>query len=281
MSMKKFVSLMFALTFVFVMACGKGHEAASKENEGEDDEAGQTTTAAATNTAGGGAPAAATPAAAAPAVADAATLSGTVKFAGAAPKPAVIQMSADPYCQSQHPNGQGAEDEEVIVGPGGELANVLVYVKNAPNGPAPTTPATIDQKGCRYYPHVQAVVVNQPIQIKNDDATLHNIHAMPAVNSQFNEGQPVQGMVANKKFDKVEMTPFRIKCDVHGWMKSFMAVMPNPYFSVSKMDGQFSIPNLPPGTYTIVAWHEKYGQQEQQITVGPKETKQIAFSFKG
>ena len=154
-------------------------------------------------------------------------------------------------------------------------------MKNAPNGPAPTTPATIDQKGCRYYPHVQAVVVNQPIEIKNDDATLHNIHAMPAVNSQFNEGQPVQGMVANKKFDKVEMTPFRIKCDVHGWMKSFMAVMPNPYFSVSKMDGQFSIPNLPPGTYTIVAWHEKYGQQEQQITVGPKETKQIAFSFKG
>jgi hypothetical protein len=278
--MKKFVSLMFALTFVFVMACGKGHEAASKEQEGEDDEAGQTTTAAATNTAGG-APASAAPAAAAPVVADAATLSGTVKFAGAAPKPAVIQMSADPYCQSQHPSGQGAEDEEVVVGPGGELANVLVYVKNAPNGPAPATPATIDQKGCRYYPHVQAVVVNQPIQIKNDDATLHNIHAMPAVNSQFNEGQPVQGMVATKKFDKVEMTPFRIKCDVHGWMKSFMAVMPNPYFSVSKMDGQFSIPNLPPGTYTIVAWHEKYGQQEQQVTVGAKETKQISFSFKG
>lgn len=279
MSMRKFVSLMFALTFVFVMACGKGHEAASKEQEGEDDEAAQTATAA-SNTAGG-APAAATPAAAAPAVADAATLSGTVKFAGVAPKAAVIQMSADPYCQSQHPNGQGAEDEEVVVGAGGELANVLVYVKNAPNAPAPSAPATIDQKGCRYYPHVQAVVVGQPIQIKNDDATLHNIHAMPTVNTAFNEGQPVQGMVATKKFDKVEMTPFRIKCDVHGWMKSFMAVMPNPYFSVSKMDGQFSIPNLPPGTYTIVAWHEKYGQQEQQVTVGAKETKQIAFSFKG
>jgi plastocyanin len=260
------------------MACGKGHEAASKEQEGEDDQAGQTTTAAATNS---GAPAAATPAAAAPVVADAATLSGTVKFAGTAPKAAAIQMSADPYCQSQHPNGQGAEDEEVVVGAGGELANVLVYVKNAPNGAMPSAPATIDQKGCRYYPHVQAVMVGQQIQIKNDDATLHNIHAMPAVNTAFNEGQPVQGMVANKKFDKVEMTPFRIKCDVHGWMKSFMAVMPHPYFSVSKMDGAFSIPNLPPGTYTIVAWHEKYGQQEQQVTVGPKETKQIAFSFKG
>ena len=278
MTMKKFVSLMFALTFVFVMACGKGHEAASKEEEGEDDEAKQTTTATASSTA---APSAAAPSSAPVAVADAATLSGTVKFEGAAPKPAAIQMSADPYCQSQHPNGQGAEDEEVVVGAGGELANVLVYVKNAPAGAAPSTPATIDQKGCRYYPHVQAVVVNQPIQIKNDDATLHNIHAMPETNSQFNEGQPVQGMVANKKFDKVEMKPFRIKCDVHGWMKSYMAVLPHPYFSVSAMNGQFSIGNLPPGTYTIVAWHEKYGQQEQQVTVGAKETKQIAFSFKG
>jgi carboxypeptidase family protein len=278
MTMKKFVSLMFALTFVFVMACGKGHEAASKEDEGEDDEAVQTTTATASTTA---APAAGAPAAAAPVVADAATLSGTVKLEGAAPKPAAIQMSADPYCQSQHPNGQGAEDEEVVVGAGGELANVLVYVKNAPAGATPTTPATLDQKGCRYYPHVQAVMVNQPLQIKNDDATLHNVHAMPETNSQFNEGQPVQGMVATKKFDKVEMKPFRVKCDVHGWMKSYMAVMPHPYFSVSQMNGQFSIANLPPGTYTIVAWHEKYGQQEQQVTVGAKETKQIAFAFKG
>jgi hypothetical protein len=276
MSMKKFVSLMFALTFVFAMACGKGHEAASKEEEGEDDEAKQTVTAATTET---GAATATAPAAAV--VADAATLSGTVKFAGAAPKPAAIQMSADPYCQSQHPNGQGAEDEEVVVSPAGELANVLVYVKNAPAGGTSATPASIDQKGCRYYPHVQAVVVNQPIQIKNSDATLHNIHAMPETNSQFNEGQPVQGMVATKKFDKVEMKPFRIKCDVHGWMKSYMAVMPHPYFSVSQMNGQFSIANLPPGTYTIVAWHEKYGQQEQQVTVGAKETKQIAFNFKG
>ena len=277
MSMKKFVSLMFALTFVFVMACGKGHEAASKEDEGEDDEAKQTATAASTDT---GATTAA-PAAAAAVVADAATLSGTVKFAGAAPKAAPIQMSADPYCQSQHPNGQGAEDEEVVVGAAGELANVLVYVKNAPAGGTSSTPASIDQKGCRYYPHVQAVVVNQPIQIKNSDATLHNIHAMPETNSQFNEGQPVQGMVATKKFDKVEMKPFRIKCDVHGWMKSYMAVLPHPYFSVSQMNGQFSIANLPPGTYTIVAWHEKYGQQEQQVTVGAKETKHIAFNFKG
>ena len=109
----------------------------------------------------------------------------------------------------------------------------------------------------------------------------NNSHAMPTVNSAFNEGQPVQGITSTKKFDKVEMTPFRIKCDVHGWMKSYMAVLPHPYWGVSQMNGTFTIANLPPGTYTIVAWHEKYGSQEQKITVGAKEQKQVSFTFKG
>jgi hypothetical protein len=191
-----------------------------------------------------------------------------------------IQMNADTYCQSQHASAP-ATDEEVVVGSGGELANVLVYIKNAPAGATTSTPAVIDQHGCQYRPHVQAVEVNQPIQIKNSDATLHNIHAMPVVNSAFNEGQPVQGMVSTKKFDKPEITPFKIKCDVHGWMKSYMVVLPHPYHGVSGMDGKFTIGNLPPGSYTITAWHEKYGTQEQNITVGAKEAKTVDFTFKG
>jgi hypothetical protein len=271
--MKKFLALMYATTLLFATACGGGKETASKQDEGEDDQALQTASA---STAG------ATATAAAPVVsADAATITGVVKLEGAAPKMPAIQMSADPYCQSQHPGGAGATDEEVVVGPAGELANVIIYVKNAPAGPTPTTPAVIDQKGCQYRPHVQVVQVGQPLEIRNDDATLHNIHAMPNVNAQFNEGQPVQGMVSTKKFEKVEMIPFRIKCDVHGWMKSFMAVLPHPYHSVSQMNGTFSIGNLPPGTYTLTAWHEKYGTQEQQVTVGAKESKAITFTFKG
>jgi plastocyanin len=274
--MKKFVSLLFAATLVFSIACGKGKEA-SKEDEGEDDE--QTTTTAAASTAAGTTTAAAT--AAAPVSADAATLTGLVKFEGAAPKMTNIQMSADPYCQSQHSSAPATE-EDVVAGPGGELANVFVYIKDIKgNFPTPSTPVVLDQKGCQYHPHVNAVMVGQPLQIRNDDSTLHNVHAMPNANSQFNEGQPIQGMVSTKKLDKPEMTPFKIKCDVHGWMKSYMAVMPHPFYSVSQSNGTFTISNLPPGQYTVVAWHEKYGQQEQQVTVGAKESKALNFTFKG
>ena len=276
MTMKKFVSILFASTLLLSIACGKGKEA-SKEDEGEDDQEVQTTTTASSTVAG--APAAA--AAAAPVSADAATLTGLVKFEGAAPKMTNIQMSADPYCQSQHTSAPATE-EDAVVGPGGELANVFVYIKDIKgNFQAPSTPVVLDQKGCQYHPHVHAVMVGQPLEIKNDDATLHNVHAMPNVNSQFNEGQPVQGMVSTKKFDKAEITPFKVKCDVHGWMKSYMAVMPHPFYAVSQTNGSFTIPNLPPGSYTVVAWHEKYGQQEQQVTVGAKESKALNFSFKG
>jgi plastocyanin len=273
--MKKFLSMLFAATLIVTLSCGKGKEAKDEE-EGTDDEAAQTTqtTSTATASAQPAAAPAATPA-------EGATITGTVKLASAAPAMPVIQMAADPYCQSQHANAP-AKDEEVVVDGQGDLANVFVYVKNVPGTyPPPATPVVLNQQGCQYHPHAVALQVGQPLQIKNSDATLHNIHAMPVINSPFNEGQPVQGMVATKKFDKAEITPFRVKCDVHGWMKAFMAVMPNPFYAVSADNGTFTISGLPPGNYTIVAWHERYGSQEQPITVGPKESKTVAFTFKG
>lgn len=274
MSLRKYLSVLFSLMLVVAIGCGQGKEVVDESELGEDDQALQT--AAADNTGGGDT---GTPAAAAAVVADAATVAGLVKFEGTAPKMPNMQMSADAFCASAHP--APVPDEEVVVGPAGELANVIVYVKNGPATPVPQQAALLDQKGCKYIPHVSAVQVGQKIQIKNSDNTLHNVHAMPNVNSQFNEGQPVQGMVSEKKFDKVEPTPFRIKCDVHGWMKSYMAVLPNSYHSVSQGNGTFSIGNLPPGNYTLVAWHEKYGAQEQQVTVAAKEQKQVTFTFKG
>lgn len=276
MSLRKYLNLLFMLMLVLAVACGGGKEVVDEDDLGEDDQALATTDTAA--------PAGGTPAApagsAAPVVADAATIAGLVKFEAAPPKMPPLQMGADPFCASQHPTPPA--DEEVVVGPGGELANVIVYVKNPPAGSYPPPAAmTLDQRGCQYVPHVSVVQVNQPVQIKNSDATLHNVNAQPKINTKFNEGQPVQGMVSTKKFDKAEVTPFRIKCDVHGWMKSWMAVLPHPYHGVSQMNGSFNIANLPPGNYTVVAWHEKYGQQEQQVQVGAKEQKQVTFTFKG
>lgn len=270
MSLRKYLNLLCMLLVATALACGGGKEVVDESELGEDDHA--LRTAAAENTAGGApAPAAAT-------VANAATVAGLVKFEGTAPRMPNLQMSADPFCASSHSTPQ--PDEEVIVGPGGELANVIVYVENAPATPVPAQAALLDQIGCKYVPHVSAVQVGQTVQIKNSDNTLHNVHAMPKVNRPFNEGQPFP-MTTEKKFDKVEPAPFRIKCDVHGWMKSYMAVLPNSYHSVSQGNGTFSIGNLPPGNYTLVAWHEKYGEQKQPVTVGADEQKQVTFTFKG
>jgi hypothetical protein len=272
MSLRKYLNLMFALTLVFAVACGGGREVVDEADLGEDDHAPRA--ASADTAAAGGATAAA-----APAVAGGATLAGMVRLEGAAPRMPPTPMAADPFCASSH--STTPVSEEVIVGQGGELANVLIYVKDVQGKfPPPATAALLDQVGCQYTPRVNAVMAGQAIQIRNSDATLHNVHAMPKVNRQFNEGQPVKGMVSNKKFDRVETEPFVIKCDVHGWMKSYMAVMPHPFHSVSRTDGNFSIANLPPGNYTLVAWHERFGQQEQQVTIGPDEQKQVTFTFR-
>jgi hypothetical protein len=137
----------------------------------------------------------------------------------------------------------------------------------------------IDQKGCQYLPHVQGVMVGQKVKIVNSDPTLHNIHAHAKANPEFNQGQPFQGMEMEKVFDKVEvMIPFR--CDVHPWMASYMGVLDHPFFAVSKADGSFEIPNLPPGSYTLEAWHESLGTQTADVTVAAGAPADANFSFK-
>jgi hypothetical protein len=121
--------------------------------------------------------------------------------------------------------------------------------------------------------------VGQPLEITNSDPTLHNIHATPKINTEFNTGQPIEGMKTTHTFDRPEvMVPF--KCDVHGWMNAYVGVLEHPYFAVTGTDGKFSLETLPAGTYTIEAWHERLGAQQQMVTIGEKETKDIAFTFK-
>jgi len=213
---------------------------------------------------------------------DAATagnIEGVVSFEGTAPKNEPIRMNADPVCVKENATPQMQETYEVK---DGKLANVFVYIKDGLGNfsyDAPSGDVTIDQKGCRYHPHVFALRIGQKLQIVNDDPTLHNIHALPKNNAEFNTGQPIQNMKTEHVFTAKEvMVPF--KCDVHGWMNAYVGVLDHPYFSVSDKDGKFDIKNLPPGTYTIEAWHEKLGTMTQSVTLGAKDTKDITFLFK-
>ena len=206
-------------------------------------------------------------------------ITGRVSFAGTAPKPAALRMESDPNCVTP---GAAATDESVVVSGDGALQNVFVYVKDGLGNlrfPIPSTTILLDQKGCRYVPHVLGVQVGQTVEVLNSDPTLHNVHAVPAANQEFNTGQPLAGMKHVHRFSTREvMVPF--KCDVHPWMFAYVGVLDHPFFAVTGADGQFELKGLPPGTYTVEAWHEKLGTQTQTVTIGAKETGTTAFEFK-
>ena len=233
---------------------------------------------------GGGSEPAAEPKAAAPAVNPvnpdtAGNITGKITFAGTAPAAQPIRMTSDPNCQ---PDPAAAVTQSLLVGDGGGLQNVFVYVKDGLGNlvfPVNMTPVVLDQKGCMYAPHVFGVMVGQPVEISNSDATLHNVHAMPKENREFNQGLALKGTKLTHVFTKKEvMVPF--KCDVHNWMHAYMSVLDHPFFAVTGADGAFTLKGLPPGTYTIEAIHEKLGAQAQSVTIAEKETKDLAFSFK-
>jgi plastocyanin len=230
-------------------------------------------------------PSTATAPAAAPAgqkvdAATAGTVAGMVALEGPAPKNEAIRMNADPVCVKAAPGAQ-AQETFAVGSDGKSLGNVFVYVKDGLGSyvfDAPTQTAVLDQKGCRYHPHVFAVRVNQPLEIVNSDPTLHNVHAVPKNNQEFNTGQPIQGMKTSHTFTAPEvMVPF--KCDVHGWMNAYAAVVNHPYHAVTGTDGTFELKGLPPGPYTVEAWHEKLGATTQSVTLAASESKTVNFTF--
>jgi plastocyanin len=207
-------------------------------------------------------------------------VTGSVRLEGIAPANEPIKMNADPICLREAKGPQ--EQETFVVGPGGTLANVFVYVKDGLENHVYDRPAdqvTLDQKGCRYRPHVFGVRVGQSLEIINNDPTLHNVHALPTANREFNMGQPIQGMKMTHTFTAREvMVPF--KCDVHGWMNAYVGVLDHPYFAVTDSNGRFELKSLPPGTYTVEAWHERLGATTQSVMLDQRETKDVTFSFR-
>jgi plastocyanin len=213
-------------------------------------------------------------------IATAGSVTGTVSLDGKAPAAKPINMSAEPYCQKAH--STPVIPPEVVAGAKGELANVVVFVKDGLGDyvfTAPAKPAVLDQQGCMYDPHVVAVMAGQAFQVKNDDQTTHNIHPMPKDNREWNKSQPPGATPIDDTFARAELA-IPVKCNVHPWMKSYIFVFKHPYYAVTGKDGKFELKNLPPGTYTVSAWQEKYGTVDQTVTIGPKESKAVTITFK-
>ena len=205
------------------------------------------------------------------------TISGKVTYEGTPAKMKPIDMSKEPSCAKMYATPPMAET--VVTAAGNTLENVVVYISaGAPDDAVPSTAAVFTQKGCRYIPHVLAFQVNQELKIQNEDQTSHNIHPLPKINREWNKSQPPGTPPISEKYDKAEIFP--VKCNVHPWMHGNFAVMKNSHYAVTGDGGAFVLPNLPPGKYTVTAWHESYGDQAQEVTISGSETKTITFVFK-
>lgn len=209
----------------------------------------------------------------------AASVSGTVQFAGEAPNLVPINMGGDEECKASHDGP--AYPESVVVNENGTLRNVFVVVTAGLEGKsfeAASAPVRIDQKGCAYVPHVVGIQVGQTLEVSNSDPTLHNVHPLPRENVEWNKSQAAGAGVLAETFSKPEfMIP--VKCNIHPWMRAYVNVSEHPFFAVTDANGAFSITGLPPGTYTLTAVRENKETQEFQVTVGAGENAAAEFTF--
>jgi hypothetical protein len=211
--------------------------------------------------------------------ATASSITGTVTLEGAPPVFRPIDMSASPVCVQANPTP--VVPPVVVTSENGALADVVVYVKDGLGRyrfETPADPVVLDQKNCMYAPHIVALMTNQTFEIQNSDATLHNVHPMPRHNRQWNTSQPAGAAALKSSFARPELA-IPVVCSVHPWMRAFVFAFDHPYFAVTSTTGKFALKNLPPGTYTIEAWHEQYKTLDQTVTLAPRESKSISFTF--
>jgi hypothetical protein len=202
------------------------------------------------------------------------TISGKVTYTGTLPRIRPIDMSKEPSCVAQHPTPITTED--AVTGPSNSVRYVVVYISAGDQSAAARTDTVrYDQKGCQYIPHVAVMQAHQPLEVFNDDPTSHNIHPLARVNAEWNKSQPKGAPPIRTSWDQPEF--IAVKCNVHPWMHGYFAVLATPHFAITDSTGAFSLAGLPPGTYTVTAWHERFGTKTQEITIGGSETKTANF----
>ncbi len=222
----------------------------------------------------------ATAALAGPAVADAAgSIKGTVKFEGSAPERKEIRRDSDPFCKQTK-----AFDDAVLVGRKGGLQNVVVRISAGleKEFAPPKEPLVINQDKCLFSPRVSAVVSGQPVHIKNGDMTLHNVHTYIGKQTVFNRAMPnnlVPPIKWDSKDERALNAVMKLKCDVHPWMLGWVSVSKHPFFQVTGESGAFELKDVPPGKYTLEAWHESLGTKTQELTVGEGKAATVDFAF--
>jgi plastocyanin len=203
---------------------------------------------------------------------------GKVTIDGAPPMAKTINMSAEPDCAKMYSTPPKKED--VVVGEGGALENVVVYISagESDESPAPSQPVQLVQKGCRFAPHVVVMQTGQPLEMVNEDPTSHNIHPLATNNREWNKAEPPGTSPLTESFARPEFIV--VKCNVHPWMRAYFAVLKTSHYAVTGENGSFSLNNLPPGKYTITAWHETLGTQSQEVTITGNESVPMNFVFK-
>jgi hypothetical protein len=210
------------------------------------------------------------------AVANGGTIEGVVTLTGPAPQSPPIEVTKNPdYC------GQSIPNPVYEVGKDGGLHNVEVYLKDISKGKAPPTDTLpLVNEHCMFKPRVQGAYVGQQIKISNDDTVLHNTHPRNAKSNAtiYNIALPFKGFSVTKPLpDTPEL--IEVKCDVHGWMHGWIWDFDHPYFATTGDDGHFTIKDVPPGTYTLVAWHEAAGEKSTSVTVAAGKTVTANFQL--
>jgi plastocyanin len=214
--------------------------------------------------------------------ATAATLKGTVVYRGKPDAAVVVDMDQDPGCQALYKSG-ARRQQQIVVDKQGGLGNVYLYIASGlPDREyaVPKEPVTIDQRGCWFEPRVMGVMAGQPFAVTNSDPVTHNIHPMPEKNREWNQSQAPGDEPLERRFVRPEvMIP--VKCNVHRWMRAWVGVTEHPYFAVTGVDGSFALPALPPGDYTLVAWHEKLGRREERVKLSERQQLALTIELRG